>query len=82
MIVVSGSVEGLTAIAGLTTTVYAWLAVADTLSVAVIVKFDVAALVGVPLITPVLASRLSPVGKLPEVTANVLAPVPPVAETV
>ena len=38
--------------------------------------------VGVPLITPVLASRLSPVGNEPEVTLNVLAPVPPVALTV
>ena len=52
------------------------------MSVAVIVKFDVAALVGVPLITPVLASRLSPVGNVPEVTANVLAPVPLDADTV
>ena len=45
-------------------------------------KLEVAALVGVPLITPEAPVRLNPVGKEPEVKVNVLDPVPPVADTV
>ena len=55
---------------------------APTVSVAVMSKLYVAAAVGVPLITPVLASKLKPVGKEPEETLNVLAPVPLDADTV
>ena len=35
-----------------------------------------------PVIAPVFTSKLNPVGKLPEVTENVLAPVPFDADTV
>ena len=49
---------------------------------AVIVKLDVAATVGVPVIAPVAVFRLSPAGNEPVDTANVFAPVPPVVDTV
>ena len=51
-------------------------------SVAVIVKLDVAAVVGVPVIAPVAAFSDSPAGKLPALTLNVYEPLPPVALTV
>jgi hypothetical protein len=41
------------------------------LSFTVIVNVDVSSVVGVPLIAPVLASRVSPAGKLPDVTLHV-----------
>ena len=41
-----------------------------------------AAAVDAPLITPVEAFKDNPVGKEPEVTENIFAPVPPVATTV
>ena len=47
-----------------------------------IVKFDVAAVVGVPEINPLAAFSDSPAGKLPAETLNVYEPVPPVALTV
>jgi hypothetical protein len=52
------------------------------LSVALIVKFDVPVVVGVPLSTPVLEFRLSHDGKLPALTAKVYVPEPPVALSV
>ena len=63
-------------------TEYARKPVAPTVSVAVIVKLNVAADDGVPVIAPLVAFNDSPVGKLPAVTANVDAPEPPVALTV
>ena len=45
---------------------------------AVTVKFDVPEAVGVPEMAPELP-RFSPVGKLPPVTLQLIAPVPPVA---
>ena len=62
-----------------TVTEYARNPVAPTVSVAVIVKLNVAAVVGVPVSAPVAELSVRPVGKLPEVTAKVAAPVPPVA---
>ena len=52
--------------------------VASLPSVAVIVKLDVPAVVGVPLNTPVPVFRANPDGKLPTVTTNVYVPEPPV----
>jgi hypothetical protein len=43
----------------------------------VIVKLKVFATLGVPVIAPVLPSRLRSSGRLPAVTKYVLAPVPP-----
>jgi hypothetical protein len=48
-------------------------------SVMVAVKLKVPFAVGVPEITPVLAARLSPAGRLPEVIDQVYGVVPPVA---
>ena len=77
---VAGRLAGATdnAAAGDTVTEYACDPVAPSVSVAVIVKLNVAALVGVPVMAPVVALRARPAGKLPAVTANVDAPVPPV----
>jgi hypothetical protein len=47
------------------------VAIAPVLSVTPIVKIDVLALVGVPLITPVVVFRAKPVGRLPEVIDQV-----------
>ena len=41
-----------------------------------------AAALGVPVIAPDAPFKLNPVGKLPEVTAYVIDPVPPVVDTV
>ena len=49
------------------------------LSVALIVKLDDPALVGVPLRSPVLAFNASHDGKLPALTVKVYVPEPPVA---
>jgi hypothetical protein len=68
--------------AALIATEYARKPVAPTVSVAVTAKLDVAAVVGVPLITPVVAFNVTPVGRVPAVTANVFAPVPPVVDSV
>jgi hypothetical protein len=54
-----------------------FVSVAPTLSVATSVKFDVPAVVGVPLI-PLLV-KFSPFGKLPPVVDHVIDPVPPLA---
>jgi hypothetical protein len=48
----------------------------------VIVKLEVAAVVGVPVMVPVAAFSDSPAGKLPADTLNVYEPLPPVALTV
>jgi hypothetical protein len=48
-------------------------------SVTVAVKLDVPLAVGVPEIRPVLEDRLSPAGRLPDVTDQVYGVVPPVA---
>ena len=76
------SVAGFTVIAAFTVTLYAWEPVAPTVSVPVIVKFVTPAVVGVPVIAPVVAFRDSPAGNAPAVTAKVEAPVPPVTLTV
>ena len=49
---------------------------------AVIVKLDVAAVVGVPVIAPVAPFNDNPAGRLPADTLNVYEPLPPVALTV
>ena len=66
----------------MTVALYARAPVEPRPSVAVIVKFDVAAVVGVPVIAPVAPFSERPAGKLPAVTLNVYEPVPPVALTV
>ncbi len=50
-------------------------------SVTVMVKVDVAAVVGVPVITPAVLMD-SPAGRVPEVTAQVYGAVPPLAARV
>jgi len=57
------------------------LAVAPVESVTVIVNENGPVAEGVPVISPVDALRLKPVGKEPAVTANVYGPVPPVTVT-
>ena len=52
-------------------------ATSGSASVAVTVKVVMPTSVGVPLISPVLASRPNPAGRAPAVTANVAMPVPP-----
>ena len=52
------------------------------LSVTVTVKLNVPAVVGVPSITPVTASRVRPVGSAPTVMLQVYGVVPPVAANV
>jgi len=44
--------------------------------VALTVKLDVPAVVGVPVIAPVVAFKFKPVGRLPAVTAHVIGVVP------
>src|SRR3954471_20235337 len=51
-------------------------------SVARNVRFEVPAVVGVPLITPLVPSNVSPAGSVPEVSAHVYPPTPPVAPSV
>ena len=68
--------------AALIVTLYARAPVAPRPSVAVIVKLEVAAVVGVPVIAPVAAFNDRPAGKLPADTPNVYEPLPPVALTV
>jgi len=53
----------------------------DSLSVAVTVKLLAPTVVGVPLITPVVALRLRPAGRAPAVTAYLYGPMPPAAVT-
>ena len=77
-----GKLAGLTVMPVLIVTEYAREPVAPTVSVPVIVKLKVLATVGVPLIRPVLALRLKPLGKAPAETLNVTVPVPPLALTV
>jgi hypothetical protein len=48
-----------------------WVAVAATLSVTLMVKLEVPAVVGVPDITPVLAARVRPAGREPILTDQV-----------
>jgi len=81
--VVAGRLAGATdnAAGEATVTEYARDPVAPTVSVAVTVKLNVAALVGVPVTAPVDALSESPVGRLPAVTEKVDAPVPPVTLT-
>ena len=77
-----GRVAGFTVIAALIVTLYARAPVAPRPSVAVMVKLEVAAVVGVPEIAPVAAFSESPAGKLPAETLNTYEPLPPVALTV
>ena len=55
---------------------------APTLSVTRIVKLTVPAVVGVPLMAPVLAFRLKPAGSVAAETDQVIVPVPPDATNV
>lgn len=55
-----------------------WVACTPSESVATKVKVDVPEPVGVPLISPVEGSRVSPAGKVPPVTDQVNGPVPAV----
>ena len=55
----------------------AFVAVADTLSVTLAVKFAVPDEVGMPVIAPVAATRDNPPGRLPERTDHVTGAVPP-----
>jgi hypothetical protein len=57
-------------------------AVRDPLSVTRTVKFDVPAVVGVPVIAPDDGFKDKPAGNVPTVTAQVYGVVPPVATTV
>ena len=66
----------------LITTVYGCEPVALTASVAVIVKLNVPAALGVPFKTPVDAVKVMPVGIAPDETESVFVPVPPEATTV
>ena len=59
----------------------AFVPTAPRVSVALSVKLNVDATVGVPVIAPPLL-RLSPLGNAPALTAHVSAPVPPVATAV
>jgi hypothetical protein len=81
-----GRVDGLTVklLAWFTVRVYPWLPVRPLmlLSVVVTVNVYVPVVVGVPLSTPVLVFRTAQDGRLPEVTANVYVPEPPVALSV
>ena len=52
------------------------------MSTAVMVKGNVPAVVGVPVMAPVAGFRTSPGGNTPLVTENVYGPVPPLADTV
>ena len=60
-----GSVAGATASVAATVNTTARCPVAPPPSVAVIVKFEVAAVVGIPEITPVAGFNVSPAGRLP-----------------
>ena len=77
-----GRLAGLIAMAGLIVTEYACEPVAPTESVPVIVKLNVLTTVGAPLMAPVLALRLKPLGRAPAETLNLIVPVPPLALTV
>ena len=66
-------------VAGAIVTVYAWLALPPSVSVAVTVKLKPPVAEGVPLRTPLLLLRVRPVGKVPVVVLNVYVPLPPVA---
>lgn len=57
-------------------------AVLELASLTVTVKVDVAAVVGVPEITPVAPAKVKPAGRVPTVTAQVYGEVPPVAASV
>ena len=68
--------------AALTVIESACVAVRDPLSVTRTVKFEVAAVVGVPVIAPDDASKDKPAGKVPTVTAQLYGVVPPEATKV
>ena len=76
-----GSVAGFTTSAAAITRVYARDPVAPSVSVPVIVKLNVPAVLAVPEIAPLAAFSDHPVGSEPAVTANATAPVPPVELT-
>ena len=59
-----------------------WVAVRPPASVTWTVNELVPALVGVPVICPVAAAKLSPVGNAPKVTLQLYGMVPPVADRV
>ena len=65
--------------AGLITRVYSRKPVHPFWSVAVIVKVNVPAAVGVPAIRPPVVIGDSPVGSVPAVMVNVYGPAPPLA---
>jgi hypothetical protein len=65
-----------------TTIESAWSSKAVLASVTLIVKFDVPATVGVPVIAPVEAFNVNPVGSVPAVMLKVKGAEPPVVATV
>jgi hypothetical protein len=82
-----GSVAGLTVIKGQRETTgitmeYGLLPGQPLASVAVIVKLNTPAVVGVPEMMPVVAPSIRPFGNAPAETTKVYGAVPPVAETV
>src|SRR3990172_7910786 len=60
----------------------AFVAVAPLVSVALTVKFEVPAAVGVPLISPVVPLSANPAGSAPTVTAHVMGDFPPLLASV
>jgi hypothetical protein len=69
---------------GLTTMLKVVVAVSDVVSESLTptVKVELPAAVGVPEITPVLALRVNPAGKLPVLTLQVYGATPPLAANV
>ena len=59
-----------------------WVGVSESVTVTVKLIVPVTFPLGVPEITPVVAFKLSPAGKLPVVTAQVSGVIPPVAASV
>jgi len=56
-----------------------WLTEAAWVSASVTVKFDVPAVLGIPEISPLLAVRSSPEGRVPLLMLHVYGPTPPLA---
>jgi hypothetical protein len=80
--VAPGNAVVVTTGAALTIMDNAWSSKKDFASVARTVKLAVSAVVGVPLLIPVLLARLKPTGKLPVTIDQVRGAVPPLATNV
>ena len=57
-----------------------WVCMGEPLSLTAAVKLKVPLVMGVPEIMPLVAARVSPAGRLPDVIDQVYAGVPPVAD--